>query len=61
VLRLAEAKRGLTAGFEDPRDRLHALDLAVDIDERPPKPRSEGFAEGRLARPHEADQGDVTV
>ncbi len=61
VLRLAQAECRLAAGLEDPRDRLLALDLGVDVDERPPELRGELLAEGRLARTHEADQSDVTV
>ena len=61
VLRLAQPERRLAAGLEDPRDRLLALDLGVDVDERPPELRGELLAEGRLARTHEADQSDVTV
>ena len=61
VLRLAEPEGSLTSGLEDPRDRLHPLDLGVDVDERPPEPFRQGFAEGRFAGAHEADQGDVTV
>ena len=37
MLRLAQPERSLAAGLEDPRDRLLALDLAVDVDERPPE------------------------
>ena len=61
MLRLAQAERCLAAGLEDPRDRLLALDLAVDVDERPPELLRERGAERRLARAHEADQRDVTV
>ena len=61
VLRLAEAERGLAAGHEDLRDRLLPLDLAVDVDERPPELLRERGAERRLARAHEADQRDVTT
>ena len=61
VLRLAQPECRLAAGLEDPRDRLLALDLGVDVDERPPELRGELLAEGRLARAHEADQSDVTV
>ena len=61
VLRLAEPESCLTAGLEDPRDGLDLLDLAVDVDERPPEARRESLAERRLPGAHEADQGDVTV
>ena len=61
VLGLARAERRLAAGLEDPRDRLLALDLAVDVDERTAEPRRQLLAEGRLAGAHEADQGDVSV
>jgi hypothetical protein len=61
VLRLAEAERGLAAGLEDLGDRLLALDLAIDVDERTSDPRRERLAECGLARAHEADQRDVTV
>ena len=60
-LRLAQTKRCLAPGFEDLRDRLLTLDLPVDIHERTAELLRERAAERRLARPHEADQGDVTV
>ena len=61
VLRLSQPEGRLAAGLEDPRDGLVALDLRVDVDERPPELRGELLAEGRLARAHEADQSDVTI
>jgi hypothetical protein len=61
VFRLAEPEGRFTAGLEDPRDRLHLLDLAVDVDERPAEPLRERRTERRLPGAHEADQGDVTV
>ena len=61
VLGLAQAECRFAARLEDPRDRLFALDLTVDVDELPPELLGELLAEGRLARTHEADEGDVTV
>ena len=39
VLRLAQPECHFAAGLEDPSDRLFALDLCVDVDERPPELR----------------------
>ena len=61
VLRLAQPKCRLTAGLEDARDRLLALDLAVDVEERPPQLLRKLLADGGLAGTHEPDQSDVTV
>jgi hypothetical protein len=61
VLRLAQPKCSLATGFEDSRDRLFALDLAVHVDKRPPELAGELLTDGRLARAHEADQDDVTI
>jgi hypothetical protein len=56
-----EPERRLATGLEDPRDRLLALDLAVDVDERaaPAAPRARLPAS--TSRAHEADQRNVTV
>jgi hypothetical protein len=35
------------------------LDLLVRVDERPADPLRDLAADGRLPRPHEADQGEV--
>ncbi len=61
VFRLAQPERSLAARLEDPRDRLLALDLAVDVDERPPQLFRERGPQRGLPRAHEADQRNVTV
>ena len=61
MLRLAQPERSLAAGLEDPRDRLLALDLAVDVDERTPQLLRERGPERGLPGAHEADQRNVTV
>ena len=38
-----------------------ALDLAVDVEERPPELLRKLLADGGLAGTHEPDQSDVTV
>jgi hypothetical protein len=58
--RLELAERRLAPLGEDLRDRsLGALDLLVDVDERPTEALRDLGTDGRLAGSHEADQHDV--
>jgi len=61
-LRFELAERGLPARREEVRDRaMRALELGVDVPERPPEPLRDRLPERRLARAHEADEDEVPV
>ena len=60
--RLDLPERGLAAFTEEIRDRaVAALDLSVDVDERPAEPPRDFGAERRLPRAHEADEREMPV
>jgi hypothetical protein len=62
-LGLQHAEGGLTPLVEDLRNRPPhvALDLTVEVHELPSHAVGDLAGDGRLAGPHEADQGDVPV